>query len=301
MVHPLTDKQKQIIQTAIQLFSSKGSSGTSMQEIAEYCGISKGSLYLQFKSKEELEKNILIYCAQTLVDDIMKVERESSLPPREMLQKQTELILSHVLELREYLMMLLKEMAGKGHDGLHKELMLRFQLNTLRWFRSKVIALYGEEISPYTLDLSLVMDGLLSAYIRLMMGDMLKPGIPEMAAHLVQLLDDAAESVLRRRPSPLLPESQWLDLLNKNADPHDTRRHPLVIMKEMKQQIRSIPDLPPPKTENALDAIRMLEEELLHSPPRKVVLLGMMNLLEELESMQPACAELRELFGLYLN
>ena len=49
-------RQELIIKTAMQLFAVKGSSSTSMQEIAELCGISKGSLYLVFKSKEELER-----------------------------------------------------------------------------------------------------------------------------------------------------------------------------------------------------------------------------------------------------
>ncbi|MFD1903552.1 TetR/AcrR family transcriptional regulator [Paenibacillus rhizoplanae] len=61
-------RKEQIIKTAMQLFAVKGSSSTSMQEIAELCGISKGSLYLIFKSKEELERSIYIYCFRMIHD-----------------------------------------------------------------------------------------------------------------------------------------------------------------------------------------------------------------------------------------
>lgn len=77
------DKQEQIIKIAMQLFAVKGSSSTSMQEIAELCGISKGSLYLVFKSKEELERSIFLYCYRMIRDPLLREEQETRRTPRE--------------------------------------------------------------------------------------------------------------------------------------------------------------------------------------------------------------------------
>lgn len=46
--------KKHIAEKAKVLFEQKGYAATSMEEIREFTGISKGSIYYHFKSKEEL-------------------------------------------------------------------------------------------------------------------------------------------------------------------------------------------------------------------------------------------------------
>jgi AcrR family transcriptional regulator len=50
-------KQK-IIQASIKIFTEKGFHGATMDEIGEEIGVSKGTVYTYFKSKEELLKTI---------------------------------------------------------------------------------------------------------------------------------------------------------------------------------------------------------------------------------------------------
>lgn len=95
-------RQELIIKTAMQLFAVKGSSSTSMQEIAELCGISKGSLYLVFKSKEELERSIYMHCFRMIHDPLQQEEQNSRSNPREKLRNQVEILLTHVHELRGF-------------------------------------------------------------------------------------------------------------------------------------------------------------------------------------------------------
>lgn len=57
-------KKQLIMDTALELFAKQGIATTSVQQITESCGISKGAFYLSFKSKDEL---IL-----ELIDDAMK-------------------------------------------------------------------------------------------------------------------------------------------------------------------------------------------------------------------------------------
>lgn len=55
-------KQKEglILDTALQLFSTNGYLGTSMQSIAKLAGVSKGNLYNYFESKEKLLEAIMV-------------------------------------------------------------------------------------------------------------------------------------------------------------------------------------------------------------------------------------------------
>lgn len=47
-------KKQLIMEKSIELFATKGFNATSVQQITEHCGISKGAFYLSFKSKDEL-------------------------------------------------------------------------------------------------------------------------------------------------------------------------------------------------------------------------------------------------------
>ncbi len=42
------------MEKALELFSEQGFEATSVQQITERCGISKGAFYLSFKTKDEL-------------------------------------------------------------------------------------------------------------------------------------------------------------------------------------------------------------------------------------------------------
>ncbi|WP_325048925.1 TetR/AcrR family transcriptional regulator [Peribacillus saganii] len=47
-------KKQLIMEKALELFAEQGFETTSVQQITERCGISKGAFYLSFKSKDEL-------------------------------------------------------------------------------------------------------------------------------------------------------------------------------------------------------------------------------------------------------
>src|SRR3954451_10052391 len=47
-------KKQLIMEKALELFAKQGFEATSVQQITDHCGISKGAFYLSFKSKDEL-------------------------------------------------------------------------------------------------------------------------------------------------------------------------------------------------------------------------------------------------------
>jgi len=53
-------RRNDIIEAAESLFSDKGFQGTTMQEISEKVELSKGTIYLYFKSKEELYLSVCV-------------------------------------------------------------------------------------------------------------------------------------------------------------------------------------------------------------------------------------------------
>jgi len=63
-------KKQLIMENALELFAENGIEATSIQQITERCGISKGAFYLSFKSKNELVYNLIDYFMSEIVSDI---------------------------------------------------------------------------------------------------------------------------------------------------------------------------------------------------------------------------------------
>ncbi|MGM9951345.1 MAG: TetR/AcrR family transcriptional regulator [Lysinibacillus sp.] len=66
-------KKQLIMENALQLFAEQGIEATSVQQITDKCGISKGAFYLSFKSKDELICALIDYFMSKIVEDIEQV------------------------------------------------------------------------------------------------------------------------------------------------------------------------------------------------------------------------------------
>lgn len=63
-------KKQLIMEKALELFAEQGFEATSIQQITERSGISKGAFYLSFKSKDELIFALIDYFMMQIVADI---------------------------------------------------------------------------------------------------------------------------------------------------------------------------------------------------------------------------------------
>ena len=63
-------KKQLIMEKALELFAEQGFEATSVQQITEHCGISKGAFYLSFKSKDELILALIDHFMIQFISDI---------------------------------------------------------------------------------------------------------------------------------------------------------------------------------------------------------------------------------------
>lgn len=63
-------KKQLIMEKALELFAQQGFELTSVQQITEHCGISKGAFYLSFKSKDELIVALIDQFMSQMISDI---------------------------------------------------------------------------------------------------------------------------------------------------------------------------------------------------------------------------------------
>src|SRR4051794_6623317 len=70
------DKRRQILEGARAVFLSSGFDGASMGEIAKAAGVSKGTLYIYFDSKERLFEALTIEEKRGLAEVLFKLDPE---------------------------------------------------------------------------------------------------------------------------------------------------------------------------------------------------------------------------------
>lgn len=292
------NKKEQIIKTAMQLFAVKGSSSTSMQEIAELCGISKGSLYLIFKSKEELELSIYIYCFRMIHAPLQQEEQAADREPREKLRNQLEILLSHVYELREFLQRQFQEVAGRGVAEI-PDWVKQNNAALLRWFQQKLELMYGPEIMPYAGELCVLSHGMISSSIKLLFGRETALSIPELADRLVDWLDIMAAGLLAGQPAPLISSAALAGWAEGQGE--GPRQSPLQLIKAMKLRLSEADGISPEHAEDGLESLGILESEILTTRPRKAIIQGMIANLEGYPGLSVELSQLKKEFTPYMH
>jgi AcrR family transcriptional regulator len=85
---PKERRREQILQAALEAFAAKGYDGTSMDDIVSISGLSKGTLYWYFESKEELFVMLITKVIRDFGAGFEKlVDALAALPPPERLFK----------------------------------------------------------------------------------------------------------------------------------------------------------------------------------------------------------------------
>jgi len=75
--------REEILKESVKLFKIRGYYNTSMANIADACGLIKGSIYHHFKSKEEIGLESLKYINQYFIDNIYSIANRSDLSDKE--------------------------------------------------------------------------------------------------------------------------------------------------------------------------------------------------------------------------
>jgi AcrR family transcriptional regulator len=155
-------KRQLILEKALELFAERGFEATSVQQITERCGISKGAFYLSFKSKDELILEMIDFFMSQLISDIDQVVREVE-HENERLYKFYYTAFHSFYKRSDFTKIFMKEqlhsfnkeliMKIHNYDQLMEDIIL-----------SMVERLYGEEIELIKFDLVYIIKGFLKTY-----------------------------------------------------------------------------------------------------------------------------------------
>lgn len=108
------NRRTEILDAAQKLFNEKGFEKTTMQEIADFIGIGKGSVYLDFKNKDKIYVAIAERYAISHIEDLKHQINNAKSPYLDSLEK---ILINHPLEVYDTAIHRLQKYAALIHTS----------------------------------------------------------------------------------------------------------------------------------------------------------------------------------------
>ncbi|WP_307305878.1 TetR/AcrR family transcriptional regulator [Neobacillus driksii] len=159
-------KKQLIMEKAIELFAKQGFEATSVQQITEHCGISKGAFYLSFKSKDELIIEIIDHFMIQFTSEIDYLVRNTK-EEENLLYKFYYAIFDSFRKHSDFGKILIKEQSGSFNEDFIVKMRYYDRLMD-KTILSMVERLYGDDkVKDIKYDLVFCIKGFMSMYSQL--------------------------------------------------------------------------------------------------------------------------------------
>ncbi|WP_010651284.1 TetR/AcrR family transcriptional regulator [Oceanobacillus massiliensis] len=157
-------KKQLIMEKSLELFAKQGFDATSVQQITEHCGISKGAFYLSFKSKHELILALIDFFMMEIVSDIDRVVRGGE--KEKLLFEFYQVIFGSFSKHSNYAKIFIKEQTHFINDDFitkmhHYNHLIETSILTM------IERLYGEKVADIKYDLVYCIQGFMKTYSEL--------------------------------------------------------------------------------------------------------------------------------------
>jgi AcrR family transcriptional regulator len=157
-------KKQLIMEKALELFAKQGFEATSVQQITEHCGISKGAFYLSFKSKDELIMALIDHFMIQVTSDIDYMVKNTN--NDELLYDYYYATFTSFHKHADFAKILIKEQMHSFNEELLAKMQYYDKLND-QIILLMIEKLYGEEVQPIKYDLVYCIKGFMSTYSHL--------------------------------------------------------------------------------------------------------------------------------------
>ena len=218
-------KKQLIMEKALELFAEQGFEATSVQQITEHCGISKGAFYLSFKSKDELILALIDHFMMQFISDIDYMVKNTK-NDEELLYKFYYTIFNSFHKHSDFAKILMKEQM----QSFNEEFILK--IHTYDQSMEKVILsmierLYGEEIKHIKYDLIYCIKGFMKTYSELFLFYNLPLDLNLLAQSLVEKTNLLAKHIT----VPFI-SNELIQLFNQPANEEVTKEQILEIIEQ---------------------------------------------------------------------
>lgn len=181
--HEMVKKQL-IMEKALELFAKQGFEATSVQQITDQCGISKGAFYLSFKSKDELIIALIDQFMEQVFTDIDHIVRTKK-DEKNLLYEYYYVSFQSFKQHTDFANILMKEYT----QSLNEKLILKMH-NFDKLINTTILLLieriYGEKVEHTKYDLLYCIKGFTRMYSELFLYQMVPLDIDLLCQSLVE-------------------------------------------------------------------------------------------------------------------
>lgn len=262
----MSAKKILIIEKASELFAKNGFEATSVQEITDACGISKGSFYLSFKSKESLLFSIFEYFSTKLLDRMSGIY-QMDITPRGRFEQFFIIQFEEIARYSDFILMQMKEQTSPINEEM-LGLMNKLRGKAYEMLETLLLGVYGEDIRMHLPDLIVMLNGIIHGYAEIVVFNLKMLNYPELANYIVERTD----SIVNGLTQPLLKKEQ---LLSTGGVVFSIK------LEELVKDIDMIKEKIEDKDDGIYISLDVIGAELLNNNIRKPVIFGMISNLRE--------------------
>ncbi|SFK40217.1 transcriptional regulator, TetR family [Halobacillus dabanensis] len=264
----MEQKSIYIIEQSIKLFAQKGFSSTSVQEIANACGMSKGAFYLHFKSKDALLLQIFNYYYQRIqvrMEDIQNLDVDE----RTKFTKQLQVTFEEIADHREFIIMQIREQAIPFNENI-EEFLTQMRINSYLFYKKHLESIYKERIQSSIWEVSLMLQGIFKGYMDLVIIEGANLDFEALSEAMVKRADYIVDGFINHNDQPVIDEKIMKQTI------------PQVFQSDEKESIvEELDELAiREEQQDVKDTIHVLIEEINRETPRPAIIKALLSNLQ---------------------
>ncbi|RTQ87945.1 TetR/AcrR family transcriptional regulator [Lysinibacillus telephonicus] len=293
-------KKETIMQVASNLFAQKGYEYTSVDEIAKECGISKGSFYKYFPSKEDLLIEVFKEMPSGLKMFLQKIHSSNYDSPSEKLSEFISVALKHMLNDKRFYYLDIHTLyptlvKNKLEDKIAE---VFFEINL--YLKEFLLDLYGNHIKDYEEDLIFILRGIIVQFVQLYRFSQ-QVDLQKSVTFFVTVFEIIVHGLIEKKPDPFI-HSDWdiAEILDEFNSPLYKALRIQRILEKIEHEIKSS-SIKTDQKDQYLKAASLLADECRSYEPKEFLVNALITYIKDLPNTQKYCDELLDEISNYVN
>lgn len=287
----MEERKKQILDSAIKFFSEKGYFHTSMQDIAADCGMSKGSLYNVFDSKEDLLIQLFEYNHKKMLQRASLIQLDDSLSQKEMVKQLIVVELEGALENKNFFNIIYTSFPeNKNKKTL--ALMKKTRAEMVYWHKHTLLRIYGKKVEKGIWDLVITYQGMIKEFIFLINKEEKQVDFNQAAAYIADVMDTVVQHLPVRQPVLDTELMKEYETFSKKEVIMTRKEQQKACFQTLQTAIRN-GNFQQEKKQKLIASVDMLEEEMEQAQPRGFLIDALFSYLNEEEQVKKEIKELK--------
>ena len=154
----MNKRKIEVVQQALVLFREKGIIQTSIQDIIERSGISKGTFYNYFTSKNECIFAVIEHVRYEA--SLIRSELQLGKSKHDLDVLIDQMVKISIMNQRYGLPSLFEQMLVSMDKEL-KEYVMLYRIHEVSWFSNRIIDIYGEEVRSHSFEVAILFYGMM--------------------------------------------------------------------------------------------------------------------------------------------